>query len=142
MKPKNFADALNQVKLPCIKAAVPAAASHKKKYIAVGVACAAVAAVAVAGYFLLKKKDITIKLCCDMSDRDGDGEDCCVCEDYDDQPKADEPKTDAPCQEGDCKEEPGEEAVPDAEPGSTEPDAECTSPEFVPQTMHEVNPQA
>ncbi|MDY5016336.1 MAG: hypothetical protein SO063_09795, partial [Eubacteriales bacterium] len=42
-----------------VVAAVEPAVSHKKKYAAVGIACAAVAAVAVAGYFLLKKKDIT-----------------------------------------------------------------------------------
>ncbi len=132
MKPNCIADALNQVKLPHIKAAAPIVVSHKKKYIAVGVACAAVAAVAVAGYFLLKKKDITIKLCCDMNDRDGDGEDCCVCED----------EKDESCKEGTCKEKPGESAEQDTEPGPAEADAECTSPEFVPETLHEVNPEA
>ncbi|NMA08320.1 MAG: hypothetical protein GX929_04315 [Clostridiales bacterium] len=78
----------------------------KKALVAVGVTCAVLAATAVACYFFLKKKDITVKLCCDIDDKN-DGTDVCVSDDEAESKPAEEP-CDEPCEyaESCCEEEP------------------------------------
>ncbi len=61
----------------CIVEAKPVKVVPKRRLFTVGAICAGAAAALVAGFFLMKKKDITIKLCCEMSNHDGDGEHCC-----------------------------------------------------------------
>lgn len=97
MKKDYLMDAVRHIPKPS-KPKIPKAAVAG--FIAGGVVVAA-AATAV-GYFFLKKKEITLHLCCDISDHDED--ECCF-EEENEAPAAEAPETPAEPEKPEAQEE-------------------------------------